>query len=503
MGTASSSGEAGTGPGDPPVRYTGVAVIGGGLAGLAAAVRLLREGRRDVLVLERASELGGTWRDNTYPGAACDVPSHLYSFSFAPNPGWSRSFSPQAEIQDYVLAVARRYRVRRNVLLDCDVRGARWDADDRNWVLDTTRGRIVAPVLVCAFGPLAEPSVPDLPGVEDFEGTIMHSARWDHDVDLDGKRVAVVGTGASAVQIVPAIADRVASLEIHQRTPPWILPRADRAYSRLERALFRYLPFTQRLARTAIYWARESQAVGLSRHPELLAPLQAAARGLLRAQVTDPALRRTLTPDYRIGCKRMLISNDYYPTLNRDHVRVVPGGVRGFKANAVVSAGGEVHETDVVIMATGFHVTDSPMYERIVGRDGRALADMFDEHGHQCYKGTTVAGFPNMFYLIGPGTGLGHSSMIFMIESQLNYLSDALATMRRRRIRSVEVRRHRQERFGAELDERLSRSVWDRGGCSAWYRDRHGRASTLWPGHTFEFRSITRRFDVDAYRVDG
>ena len=501
MRTANSSDDGG--PDDPPVRYTGVAVIGAGLSGLAAAVRLLREGRRDFLVLERAARIGGTWRDNTYPGAACDVPSHLYSFSFAPNPDWSRSFSGQAEIQDYLLRVARRQRVRHHHLLGCDVLEARWDADGRQWVLDTTRGRIIAPVLVCAFGPLAEPSVPDLPGADDFEGTIMHSARWDHSIDLTGKRVAVVGTGASAVQIVPAIADRVASLDVHQRTPPWILPRADRPYSRFERALFRRLPLAQRLARTAIYWQRESQVVGLARRPALLAPLQAAARGMLRMQVRDPELRRRLTPDHRIGCKRILISNDYYPTLGRDHVRVVTGGVREFKANAVVSAGGEVHETDVVIMATGFHVTDSPTYRRIVGRDGRSLADVFDEVGHRSYKGTTVAGFPNMFYLVGPNTGLGHSSMILMVESQMNYVADALATMRRRRIRSVEVRRHRQDRYVDMLDERMARSVWDRGGCSAWYRDRHGRTSTLWPGHTFEFRRITRRFDIDAYHVEG
>ena len=484
----------------PQSRHVRVTVIGGGVAGVAAAERLRRDGH-DFLVLERGGDVGGTWRDNTYPGAACDVPSHLYSFSFAPNPNWTRSFSPQGEIQDYLVDVVRRHRLRDHYVFGCDVLTTTWNDADARWELETTKGRFTADVVVAAFGALCEPSLPDIAGIEDFDGTIFHSARWDHDTDLSGKRVAVIGSGASAIQIVPGIADRVGQLEVYQRTAPWILPRMDRRYTAFERFACRYVPFYQRFMRTAIYWSREAQVFGLAKKPLLMRPMELAARAKMRFEVRDRALRRRFTPDYRLGCKRILISNDYYPTFAKDHVRLVTEGIQEVKANALVTEDGEVHEADVIVLATGFQIADSPAHRRIFGRDGRSLGDVFDQVGRECYKGTTIAGFPNMFFMVGPSTGLGHSSMIFMIEAQVNYLADALATMRRRRIRTIEVHKPVQETFARMLQNRMVGSVWTTGGCASWYRDKHGRNTTLWPGFSFEFRRITRKFDLDAYAV--
>lgn len=487
--------------GAQPSRHAHVIVIGGGLAGLAAAIRLRKERCHDFLVLERGDQVGGTWRDNTYPGAACDVPAQLYSYSFAPNPRWTRSFAGQAEIQDYLVAVAHRYRVHDRHVFGCEVRSARWQAEACRWDVETSQGRFTADIVISAFGALCEPALPGIPGIDQFEGDIFHSARWNHDIDLTGRKVAVIGTGASAIQIVPAIAERVGSLEVYQRTSPWILPRMQRRYTTAERLAIRFVPAYQRLMRLAIYWAREAQAVGLARRPALMWPMELLARAKLRMEVRDPALRRRLTPDYRLGCKRILISNDYYPAFRHDHVRLVTEGISEIKSDALVTVDGEVHEADALVLATGFQITDSPTHHRIFGRDGRSLGDVFDTVGRDCYKGTTIANFPNMFFLVGPNTGLGHSSMIFMIESQLNYVADAMATMRRGRIRALEVRQQAQRDFVRMLQHRMSRSVWLRGGCGSWYLDKHGVNSTLWPGFSFEFRQLTRKFDVDAYAV--
>ncbi|MFF8725779.1 flavin-containing monooxygenase [Streptomyces sp. NPDC015171] len=488
-------------PKDGPARRVHTLVIGSGLAGLAAAIRFRRQGWDDFLVLDRGHDVGGTWRDNTYPGAACDVPSHLYSYSFALNPGWSRSFSPQPEIRAYIERTARRHRVHDRHVFDCEVLSARWQGEDEGWHVETTRGTFAATVLVGAFGALCEPALPDIPGIETFAGDIHHSARWNHDVDLTGKRVAVVGTGASAIQIVPAIAPRVAELQVHQRTAPWVMPRLDRRYSTAERLACRYVPFYQRALRGGFYWAHEAQAIALAKVPALLKPVELLARAKLRREVKDPALRRRLRPDYGLGCKRILLSNTYYPAFNLDHVRLVTEGITQIREKSLVTADGVEHPTDVLVFATGFHVTDSPMYRRIFGKDGRSLGDVFDTVGRQCYKGTAIAGFPNMFLLVGPNTGLGHNSMIYMIEAQVNYLVHALSLMKRQGLRSVEVRRSAQEEFHRTLQSELSRSVWNTGGCASWYLDKHGANTTMWPGFSYAFRRITRTFDVDAYHI--
>ncbi|MGZ6790834.1 MAG: flavin-containing monooxygenase, partial [Mycobacteriaceae bacterium] len=340
-------------------------------------------------------------------------------------------------------------------------------------------------------------------GIGGFAGEIFHSARWNHDSELEGKRVAVIGTGASSIQIVPAIAERVAHIDVYQRTAPWVLPRVDREYTKLERFAFKYVPGFQWLSRALIYAVRESQVVALTRYPALTKPLQVVAEKHIARQVPDKKLRASVTPHWRIGCKRMLISNAWYPALQRENVDLVTDGIAEVRSNAVVTKDGTVREVDAIIVATGFHVTDSPAYETIVGADGRTLAEHFHQFGMQAYKGAAVAEFPNMFFLVGPNTGLGHSSMVYMIESQLNYVVDALDTIRRETLATVEVRRDVQNAYNAELQRKLAPTVWMTGGCASWYLDAHGNNTTLWPDFTFAFRKQTRRFDLEAYRTTG
>ncbi|MEU2087705.1 flavin-containing monooxygenase [Nocardia beijingensis] len=484
-----------------PTRHARTIIIGSGFAGLGLAIRLTQQGRNDFLVLERGSDVGGTWRDNTYPGAACDVPSHLYSYSFALNPNWSRSFSRQGEIQQYIQDVSKRYDVRDKHIFDCDVTSARWNNETALWEIASTKGSFTADTVISAVGALCEPALPDIKGIGEFEGEIFHSARWNHDADLTGKRVAIIGTGASAIQIVPAIAAKVGHLDVYQRTAPWLLPRLDRPYTTAERLAFKHVPGLQRLSRAAIYAARETQVVGLAKVPALMQLFEAIAKAKLRHEIRDPELRAKVTPNFRIGCKRMLISNDYYPALTRPNVDVVTDGIAEVRANSIVTKDGTERESDALIVATGFHVTDSPTYNTITGRDGRTLSEVFDEIGQQGYKGAAIANFPNMFFLLGPNVGLGHTSMVYMIESQINYIADALATFDRLDLRTVEVRRDVQDAYNADLQKKLASSVWLTGGCSSWYLDKHGNNTTLWPDFTFEFRRLTKTFDVAAYDI--
>ncbi|WP_280185567.1 MCE family protein [Nocardia gipuzkoensis] len=358
-----------------------------------------------------------------------------------------------------------------------------------------------APAGGAALGALCEPALPDIKGIGEFEGEIFHSARWNHDADLTGKRVAIIGTGASAIQIVPAIAAQVGHLDVYQRTAPWLLPRLDRPYTKAERLAFKYVPGLQRLSRAAIYAARETQVVGLAKAPAMMQLFEAIAKAKLRYEIRDPRLRAKVTPNFRIGCKRMLISNDYYPALSRPNVDVVTDGIAEVRANSIVTEDGTEREIDALIVATGFHVTDSPTYDTIAGRDGRTLSEVFDEIGQQGYKGASIANFPNMFFLLGPNVGLGHTSMVYMIESQINYIADALATIDRLDLRTVEVRRDVQDAYNKQLQAKLAGSVWLTGGCSSWYLDKHGNNTTLWPDFTFEFRRLTKTFDVAAYDI--
>jgi len=474
-----------------------VAIVGSGFAGLGAAIRLKQAGIHDLVILERARELGGTWRDNSYPGCACDVQSHLYSFSFAPNPEWSHSFSRQPEIWAYLQRVARDYGLLPHIRFDHEVRDARWDDASQRWRIETTRGEYGASLLVMASGALSDPAVPRLPGIERFEGRAFHSACWDHELDLRGKRVAVIGTGASAIQFVPEIQPLVERLHVFQRTPPWIIPRHDRPLGAFERALFRRAPALQRVLRGWIYLRRELLLVPF-RHAALARLAERMALAHLRKAVRDPALRRKLTPSYRIGCKRVLISNDYYPALTRPNVEVVTGTVAEVRARSVVGEDGVERPVDAIIFGTGFQPTDQPLAHHVRAADGRSLTDAWGG-SPRAYAGTTVAGFPNLFVLPGPNTGLGHTSVVYMLEAQLEHVMGVVRLMDQHGAGAVEPRAEAEAAWVREVDRRMAGTVWVAGGCRSWYLDATGRNSTLWPDHTWRYRRRVARVVPDDY----
>jgi len=493
---------AGQAPASEPERelpeHVRVAVIGSGFGGLGAGIKLLEAGIRDFVILERASSVGGTWRDNTYPGCACDVPSHLYSFSFAPNPRWSRSFSGQPEIRAYLEDVADRPGLRSRLHLDTAATGAIWQAATAQWLVSTTRGRFLADVLIAAGGPLSEPSMPDVPGLDSFPGAIFHSARWDHETDLTGKRVAVVGTGASAIQIVPQLQKKAAKLVLFQRTPAWVMPRGDRKITAAETWLYTHVPPTQRLARLGNYLSREATVGGFVKRPALLRAVSRVARAHMNKAVKDPALRAKLTPNYVMGCKRVLLSNDYYPALAQPNAELVASGLARIDGSTAIASDGTSREVDAIVFATGFHTVDMPMAKQVRGTDGRSLEEVWDGD-MRALRGTTVAGFPNLCFVIGPNTGLGHNSMVHIIESQLAYIVDYIRTLDRSGADALDTDERAQQAWCDDVERRMGPTVWSTGGCKSWYLNEAGRNPTLWPGSTVRFRRKTRRVDENEF----
>ncbi len=482
--------------------HTRIGILGAGFGGLGLAIRLKQDGNDDFVVWERDSEVGGTWWANTYPGCQCDIPSHLYSFSFAPNPEWTRTYPLQPEIREYLRDCADRFSVREHIRFGCDVTAAEWDDAANLWRVQTTQGPFTVDVLLAAPGFLSAPAIPDLPGLERFEGATFHTARWNHDHDLTGRRVAVVGTGASAIQAVPKIQPRVEQVTLFQRTPPWVVPHRDRPITGFERRAYRRFPALQRIARAFVYWSRELLVPGFVRHPRFLKLPERIARRHLAKQVADPVLRAKLTPSYSLGCKRILPSNEWYPAITQPNVEVVTEGIAEVVPNGIVDREGVLHEADTIAFATGFHVTDAPFGRIIRGRGGELLEDTW-QGSPQAYRGTAVAGFPNLFIITGPNTGLGHNSLVFMIEAQLDYLMDALRAMDVRGATRVEVRRDAQDSYNAKLQSRMGRTVWNTGGCASWYLDANGMNTTLYPDYTWRFRRETRRFDVAAYELSA
>jgi cyclohexanone monooxygenase len=467
-----------------------VAVIGAGLSGIGATVMLRRAGIGDVVVFERADEVGGTWRDNTYPGCACDVPSALYSFTFAPNPAWGRLYASQAEIQAYARRVADAHGAREHVVAGADVLGAEWDEAAQRWRIRTTRGEWSARALISATGPWSEPVVPDLPGLESFAGTVFHSSRWDHDHDLGGRRVAVIGTGASAVQFVPRIRARAARTTVYQRTAQWVLPKPDRGITSAEQALFRRAPLAQRALREAFMLGFELGGFA-QRNPWAIGGLQRLAARHLRRSVRDPELRRALTPDYTLGCKRILLSNDWYPALAQPDVELVPHAVTAITAKGVLGADGVERPADTLILGTGFTITELPIAQRVRGRDGRSLEQVWDG-SPTGYLGTVVSGFPNLFVVLGPNVGNGHTSATLLMEMQVGFAIEALTRLEREGLASADVRPAVQAAFNEEVQRRLRGTVWQVGGCASYYHDRNGRNSTIFPGSTLELRRRMR-----------
>ncbi|HTW35445.1 MAG TPA: NAD(P)/FAD-dependent oxidoreductase [Rhizomicrobium sp.] len=477
-----------------------VAIMGAGFSGLCMAIALKKAGQTNFRIFEKAHDLGGTWRDNRYPGCACDVPSHLYSFSFEQNPDWSRSYSPQAEIWRYMKACADKYDLTSHIRYGAAVTDAAFDEARHVWRIKLANGETTtARALVSGVGALHLPAYPKIKGLESFAGHSFHSSEWDESADLTGQRVGVIGTGASAIQIVPSIAGQVKQLTLFQRTPPWVLPRMDRGFSERTKTLFRTIPGLQRLFRGVIYAAMEMRALGFLGNRKLMQRVEKFARDYLEETIPDPALRKALTPDYQIGCKRILISDDYYQAFNRPNVSLVTASIDHATAQGIVTADGQPREFDTLIYATGFRANEPLAEINIVGRGGHTLAHDW-RFGAEAYYGITVAGYPNFFILLGPNTGLGHNSIIFMIEAQVRYVMHCLGWLFREGAFEVEVRRNVQQEFNAKLKKDMDRTVWQ-SGCHSWYLNENGTNSTIWPGFTVSYWWRTRHPDPHDFVI--
>jgi cation diffusion facilitator CzcD-associated flavoprotein CzcO len=478
-----------------------LAIVGSGFAGLGMAIECKRAGIGDFVVLERAGQLGGTWRDNHYPGCGCDVPTPLYSYSFAPNPHWSHLYARSEEIRTYLERCADEFAVREKIRFGADVTGARWDEDAQRWEVSIDgRPALAARFVVGGFGGLSRPAYPDIDGLEDFAGALFHSAQWNHEVPLAGKRVGVIGTGASAIQLIPQIAKGGARVTVFQRTPPWIVPKLDRRISRLEQGLYAKLPITQRALRGLIFTITEGVGLAITRYPELLKIGEAWAKRHMRKAIGDADLRQRLTPTYRLGCKRILPSNDYYPALARDNVELVTSGIERVTSNAVRTVDETDHPLDVLVCSTGFQIEEVFMHLDVRGRGGIRLRDAWAP-GIEAHRGTTVSGFPNMALLSGPNTGTGSTSQVYMIEAQIHYALELLHELRRHRAGAIEPRAEAQANYNAWLQGRMQRTVWLRGGCNSWYLDSEGVNRTLYPGPSSEFWRSLRRVRLDEYEL--
>jgi cation diffusion facilitator CzcD-associated flavoprotein CzcO len=481
-----------------------VAIIGSGFSGLGMAIKLKQAGENNFIVFEKDSGVGGTWQVNSYPGCACDVQSHLYSYSFEPNPNWTRMFATQPEIRGYLQHCASKYNVMPHVRLNNAIEHLRWNEQEQHWHLQDANGiHYTANIVVSGMGGLSKPALPEIRGLDKFAGKVFHSQQWDHAYDFRGKRVAVIGTGASAIQFVPQIQPKVAHLDLYQRTPPWILPKPDRPISGLERSLFARIPALQKLWRGLIYSQLETRVLGFAVSPKVMLLPQTIAKHHIYTRIKDPILRKKVTPDYRFGCKRVLISDDYYPALTQKNVDVITAGIREITETSVITNDGTRRDVDAVILGTGFRVSDLVARGMLFGRNGLDITDIW-KNGPSAYKGICVTGFPNLFFLMGPNTGLGHSSMVYMIESQIHYVMDAVARMQQNGWQSVDVKPDLQEHYNRDIQGGLGHSVWNAGGCSSWYlHPVTGRNTALWPGFTFNYRATTKHFDASAYQISS
>ena len=474
-------------------------IVGTGFSGMGMAIKLLESGRDDFVVLEKAHDVGGTWRDNTYPGCECDIPSHMYSFSYELNNDWSKSFSGQPEIWAYMRKVADEKGIRPKIDFGVEVKGATWDEDDQRWTITTNGETYVARVLVAGVGGLHIPNIPEVKGADSFAGPMFHSATWDHNVDLKDKKVVVIGTGASAIQFVPIIAQEVGQLTVFQRTPAWVLPKKDKPTSSLKKTAFSNVPGATRAYRNALYWGLESRAIAFNGHLNVLPFAEKVVTRYLKKAIPDDELRAKLTPDYRLGCKRVLQSNTYYPTFLRDNVELNTDGVAEIVADGVIDNNGVKHEADIVIWGTGFHVVDAFDYLDIKGKAGLDLATQFKEHGVETYMGMAINGFPNLYFMLGPNTALGHNSVVFMIEQQTKFIIRMLDEMQKRGAASAEPTLEAQTEFNNEIQDKVSKGIWTTGGCTSWYLDSHGKNRTIWPKFTFQYWWETRKVNTPDF----
>ncbi len=497
QGTHSANGSGPNGAGRPPSRS--IAVVGAGFGGVGAVTMLERAGYEDVTVFERGGRVGGVWKDNTYPGAACDVPSHLYEFSFEPNPRWSRRYAPQAEIQDYLEDVARRNGVLERIRTNTEVQSARWEPQRGKWLLQTSAGAHEADILITACGQLSVPKMPAIPGLDSFAGPAFHTAQWRHDIELTGKRVAVVGTGCSAVQAVPRIQPLVEQLDVYQRSPGWTFPKMDFAYSARTQRLFERFPLLQRLDRMAVFAFMEAGAAAMTSQRWLLKPFRVLARRQIDQAIEDPQLRAKVTPRDEIGCKRLMLTDEWYPTLRKPNVELITDPIAEITPSGVRLEDGSERPADVLVLATGFrsHGFVAPM--EVLGAGGRTLAEEWAEVP-QAYLGMSVPGFPNMFLLYGPNTNGGTGSVIYTIEAGVDHVIAALEQLDRSHARSIEVRRQAAEAFNRELRATLAETVWHTG-CTSWYVDENGNDPSQWPWLWSTYRRRTAHLEPGAYSL--
>jgi cation diffusion facilitator CzcD-associated flavoprotein CzcO len=485
---------------DADILTTDVLIIGTGFAGMAMAIKLQQAGFNDLLMLEKGNDVGGTWRDNTYPGCACDIPSHLYSLSFEPKTDWSRMYPQQPEIYAYLQAVADKHKLRAKIKFNTAMQAAAWDEARAVWHVQTSAGPMEARVLISGMGGLHIPSLPNLNGLERFEGKMFHSAQWDHSYDLTGKQIAVIGTGASAIQFVPQIAPKVAHLDLYQRTPPWIVPKPDKPFSEAAKNRFK-IGIYRKAFRKFLFYVHELRVMAFLGNKRALKLASHMALSHINRKVADPVLRSKITPNYKVGCKRVMISNDYYPALTRPNVDVITDGVAEIKAHSIVDTKGVERPVDTIIFGTGFEVTTAYKHWKLTGIGGQSLGALWDKTGMRAFKGVTIAGFPNFFLLLGPHTALGHNSVVIMIEAQVNYIVDALKKLRAKGKPAINVAAPVQDKFIAGLKVKLQGTVWQDGGCNSWYQDEHGFVSTIWPGSAASYQKTMKSADLRDYEV--
>lgn len=477
-----------------------IVIIGTGFGGIGMAIQLKKAGIDSFTILEKADSVGGTWRDNTYPGAACDVQSHLYSYSFEPKSDWTRKFGLQPEIRSYIESCVTKYGLRDHIQFNQEVESAAFDAETGIWNILTKEGKkFSAHVFVSACGQLNKPATPKLDGIESFKGKVFHSARWDHSYDISDKDVAVIGTGASAIQFVPQITPNVKKIKLFQRSGAWVIPKADRPFTALDQWLFKTFPILDRIYRASIYWKNESRAVAFTRFGFLLKIFAWQAKRLAKRKIKDPKKREKIIPDYPIGCKRLLISNDWYDAINSDNLEVISDGIDHVEEDAIVTKDGERHTCDTIIYGTGFAATDFLAPMKITGLDGLDLNEAWKD-GAEAYKGVSVSGFPNMFILYGPNTNLAHSSIVFMLESQIRYVMQCVGVLRDSGLLYMDVKKDRQAAFSDHIQTKLKGSVWN-SGCTSWYINDSGKNTNNWPGFTFSYRLMTGKLDLQDYEL--
>ncbi len=473
-------------------------IIGAGFSGIGMAINLKKFKQDDFIIFERNSGIGGTWWANTYPGCACDVPSNVYSFSFEPNSTWSKTFSPQDEIQQYLYQCAVKYSIIDKIRINTEVISAVWDDHMANWVIRTNFNKTYySRFLIAASGALSEPTIPNIKGLNKFNGQYFHSAKWNHDINLKNKKVAIVGTGASAIQFAPEIADDTKELRVFMRTAPWILPRRDRKVTYLEQIIFKKVPALQLLVRAVVFWARESYLLAFTKNKRLMKIAEKLAKRHLNSQIKNDDVKSALLPNYEMGCKRILLSNNFYSIFNRENVKLVTSGIKEFNETKIVCEDGEQFDADVVIFGTGFNVVEMPVAKYIMGTDGSSLSELWQGSPRALY-GTTIQNFPNLFLLMGPNTGLGHNSMVYMIESQINYVIQAMKELTKIHKTYLVPKAEAVRRFTDSMDSQSQNTVWV-SGCVSWYLDKQGRNPTLWPDFSWKFRSQTRNINTKDY----